>query len=72
MPLLQIAQKFMRFTGCPMHEAIDAASLNPARLLGIAHKKGGIEVGKDADIVLIDDDWNVKRVFIGNDFELTL
>jgi N-acetylglucosamine-6-phosphate deacetylase len=36
------------------------ASLTPARLLGVADRKGSLEPGKDADIVLLDEDLEVR------------
>ncbi len=41
------------------------ASLNPARLLGIEHDYGSIEVGKRADLTAIDAQGNVKFTMIG-------
>ena len=41
-----------------LEEAIDFATINPARNLSI-DKKGSIKVGKDADFVIIDKDLNV-------------
>lgn len=41
------------------------ASLNPARLLGIDRECGSIEVGKRADLVAVDDQWNVKLTLVG-------
>ena len=40
-------------------EAIDCATINPARNLGVDDRKGSIELGKDADLVVDDDDLNV-------------
>lgn len=45
--------------GVSLPEAIAMASLNPARVLGIADRKGSIEPGMDADVVIIDRDVNV-------------
>lgn len=56
MSLFNITQKFMEFTGCSLETAINSASRNPAKLLGIYDKKGSIDKGKDADIILIDGD----------------
>ena len=39
-------------------------SLTPARLCGCADRKGSLEVGKDADVVVMDRDFNVSRVFV--------
>ncbi len=35
-------------TGCSVEEALEAASLHPAQLLGVSHKKGNLDYGSDA------------------------
>lgn len=57
MSLLQIVLKFKEFTECSLKEAIDSASLNPARLLKL--NKGSLEAGKDADIIILNEDYSV-------------
>ncbi|GIV11177.1 MAG: imidazolonepropionase [Fimbriimonadales bacterium] len=42
--------------GLPHEEAIKAITLYPAQILGIAHRLGSIEVGKDANLVLLSGD----------------
>ena len=49
----------------PLYECVNCASLNPATTLGIEDKKGSLEVGKDADIVILDEEFNVKKTIIG-------
>ena len=49
----------------PLHECVNCATLNPANSIGVANKKGSIEVGKDADIVILDNEFNVKKTIIG-------
>ena len=49
----------------PLHECVNCASLNPATTLGIQNKKGSIAVGKDADLVILDNDFNVNKTIIG-------
>lgn len=51
--------------GVPLHEAVHAASLSPARVLGEDHRRGSLKEGKDADIILMDDRCRVSAVFIG-------
>ena len=51
--------------GLPLWEAIKMMTANPAREIGIDHCKGSLDIGMDADLVLFDDDINVKSVFIG-------
>ena len=52
-------------TTIPLHECVNCASLNPASAIGIADKKGSLEVGKDADVVILDNEFNVKKTIIG-------
>lgn len=42
------------FTHKPMEELIAFMTLNPATLLGVEDRKGSIEIGKDADLVILD------------------
>lgn len=47
-------RNMVKFAGIPLHEAISMASSTPARLIGLADRKGRIEPEMDADIVLLD------------------
>ena len=49
----------------PMWEAVKMASATPARYFGIFDEKGSIAKGKDADLVVFDENVNVSAVFIG-------
>ena len=49
----------------PLNECVNCASLNPATTLGIQEKKGSIKIGKDADLVILDNDFNVRKTIIG-------
>ena len=49
----------------PLHECVNCASLNPATTLGIQDKKGSIKAGKDADLVILDNEFNVRKTIIG-------
>lgn len=62
MPLLHVVKRFLEFTGCSLVEAVHTASLNPARLLGLEKSIGTLGSGKDADIVLISDDFDIVDV----------
>lgn len=46
--------KAMRFGGLTEQQALQLVTINPAKQLGIAHRTGSIEVGKDADLVIWD------------------
>ena len=49
----------------PLHECVNCASLNPATVVGVSDRKGSLEVGKDADIVITDAQFEVKKTIIG-------
>lgn len=74
-PLFAIKTKLSRFsilqvflllnsTGCSTTEAIEAATVRPAQLLGIEKTKGTLDYDTDADFVLLDDTLNVQATFI--------
>lgn len=46
---------FKEATGCTMVEALEAATLHPARALGIDMSKGVLNFGADADFILLDE-----------------
>ena len=48
----------------PLNECVNGASLNPATTLGIADKKGSLEIGKDADIIITDAQFNIEKTII--------
>ena len=58
--------KVMRdIVGVPLADAVKMASLTPARILGVDDKLGSLEVGKQADIVLLDEELNVINTIVG-------
>ncbi len=60
--------KVMRdVVGVPLEDAVKMASLTPARILGVDNKFGSIEVGKQGDIVLLDEELNVKKTIVGGE-----
>ncbi len=48
----------------PLYECVNCASLNPATAIGVAHRKGSLEIGKDADIIIADKDFEVQKTII--------
>lgn len=59
--ILDVIKNLIDITGAPVYEAIKFATANPAKLLGIDSYKGSIEVGKEADLILLDDELKVVR-----------
>jgi len=44
--------------------ALTAATLNPARAMGIAHRKGSLTPGYDADLVVVHPNWDVLMTIV--------
>ena len=53
--------------GVPLCDAARSCTLTPARIAGVADRKGSLEVGRDADILLFDGNFGLQGVFIGGD-----
>ncbi|MGI6653692.1 MAG: N-acetylglucosamine-6-phosphate deacetylase [Christensenellales bacterium] len=53
--------------GFTWEEAVNAASLNPARALGLANVTGSITPGMRADLALMDEDFNPRFTLVGGE-----
>ena len=49
--------------GIPLHDAVRAAAVNPAQVLGVFDRLGSLDVGKTANLAILDQDLNLKDVF---------
>jgi N-acetylglucosamine-6-phosphate deacetylase len=63
--LSQLVLRFRQLAGWSLAEAVRAATLNPARALGLESRKGSLAAGKDADVVLLEQDLSVWRTLRG-------
>ena len=50
----------IKHTNLEIFEAVSLASINPAKLLKIDKFKGSIEIGKDADLIIFDEELEVE------------
>ncbi len=48
----------------PLWECVNCASLNPATTIGVEKTKGSLEIGKDADIIICDAEFNVQKTIM--------
>ncbi|MFL6351973.1 MAG: amidohydrolase family protein [Bryobacteraceae bacterium] len=62
-----MARNMAHQTSASLPEAIRMASLTPAERVGIAADFGSLEVGKKADILVLDRNLEVKQVFVGGE-----
>ncbi|HEV8132389.1 MAG TPA: N-acetylglucosamine-6-phosphate deacetylase [Acidobacteriota bacterium] len=54
----------VEWTGMPWTEILPMAAYNSAAALGIGSRKGKIAKGADADLVLLDEKWEVERTIV--------
>lgn len=55
----------VRLGGASVCEAVNMASLNPARLHGLDGEIGSLLPGRRADLVVVDEEFNVERTILG-------
>jgi N-acetylglucosamine-6-phosphate deacetylase len=60
--LSDCVRNMYKTVGAPLYSAVRMASLTPAEVLGISDKKGKIRKGYDADLILFDENINIKSV----------
>ncbi|MDP2964501.1 MAG: N-acetylglucosamine-6-phosphate deacetylase [Pelolinea sp.] len=53
--------------GLALQDALKLFCVNPAKLIGAYDYKGSIEPGKDADILIVDDNFNIHKAFINGE-----
>jgi N-acetylglucosamine-6-phosphate deacetylase len=61
------ALKNMVSLGVPIHEAVEMASLSPARAAGVDHELGSLEAGKRADLISLDEELDVALAVVGGE-----
>ncbi|KQX83312.1 MULTISPECIES: N-acetylglucosamine-6-phosphate deacetylase [unclassified Streptomyces] len=61
-------QRAVTIDRLPVEDVVAALSANPARLLGIDDRVGSLEPGKDADLVLLDENFELKGVMRQGDW----
>jgi N-acetylglucosamine-6-phosphate deacetylase len=60
-----MVRTFHELTGVPLVETVRMASLTPAQIAGLDRDLGSLQVGKRADMVVLDQGLLVRQVFIG-------
>ena len=60
---LESLQNILEATQMPLPNAVAMLTENPARLLGVFHAKGSLSVGKDADLTIVDKNYQVLATY---------
>ncbi|SFD97090.1 N-acetylglucosamine 6-phosphate deacetylase [Lentibacillus persicus] len=61
--MYQGAQQILNLKEASISDVVRMASENPAKQLNVFDRKGGIKAGKDADLLLVDEELNIKYTF---------
>lgn len=62
---IRLIRTMVREAGCSLSEAVRMAAETPARIMGISERKGAIRKGMDADLIIFDDDFALRRTMVG-------
>ena len=60
----RLVRTMVRTAGCSMADAVRMITENPARVMGISDRKGALKAGMDADVVIFDENVNIKNTII--------
>lgn len=59
-----LVRNMMHIADVPLTDAVKMMTITPARIMNVNNNKGSIEKGKDADIIIFDNDINVNTTII--------
>lgn len=60
----RLVRTMVQTAGCSMADAVRMITENPARVMGISDRKGALKTGMDADVVIFDENVNIKNTII--------
>ncbi|MCS7181409.1 MAG: amidohydrolase family protein, partial [bacterium] len=64
LPQIELLKRMIKITGLSFEELLITATITPAKLLGIYDKKGTLEEGKDADMVILNRNMEVEMTIV--------
>ncbi len=62
-------KNFIRF-GVPVKQAIKSATINPARAIRVDYETGSIQVGKLADPLVVDENFDIVLVIVRGEIKV--
>jgi N-acetylglucosamine-6-phosphate deacetylase len=60
----RLVRNMVTLAGADLTEAVQMITTTPARIMGIHDKKGSLAIGKDADIVIFDEQITIKATIV--------
>ncbi|MBW5446486.1 N-acetylglucosamine-6-phosphate deacetylase [Cohnella sp. CFH 77786] len=62
--MLKALKNVLAYTGYPLEGLLPSLTEVPARQIGVSDRKGSLEAGKDADLLILDDELNLLSTFV--------
>lgn len=62
--MLQAVQNCVQHCDIPLNDALNMASLYPAKLIGLADRIGSLRIGNDANLLLLNPELKLNKVFV--------
>jgi len=63
----RLVRTIIKLADVPLYQAVKMMTATPAKNIGMFSSKGSLSLGKDADIIIFDDDINVSTVIVGGE-----
>lgn len=60
----RLVRTMVQIAGCSITDAVRMITENPAGIMGISDRKGSLKAGMDADLVIFDENINVRNTII--------
>lgn len=61
----RLVRNMITMANVPLLDAVRMASTTPARIMGVSDRKGSLAKGKNADIIIFDENINVGMTMVG-------
>ncbi|MBQ4343713.1 MAG: N-acetylglucosamine-6-phosphate deacetylase [Erysipelotrichaceae bacterium] len=65
--MIDAIQHMKEYTNCSINDIVQMACINPAKVAKVFHKKGSLEIGKDADLILLDENLRLKYTMVNGE-----
>ena len=60
----RLVRTMVQQANLPIEIAVQMMSENPAKFMKIDKSKGNVKIGLDADLIIFDEDINIKKIYI--------
>jgi N-acetylglucosamine-6-phosphate deacetylase len=61
---IRLLKTMVTIAGVPLTDAVKMLTMTPARIMNVLETKGELTTGKDADIVIFDEGFNIQKTMV--------